>query len=236
MNAQLQHQKTQANFEKIKKRVGNAESGVVLDSINEATPSLFDETTINTILTLAALSEYTINNFSDILCLRNLNLFSEFVSSTSEEDLKGYGLVFDIYFEAITIGCSMSAAVVKNKILTLLKLKITIPNSSNNFTLKNISATVSSTYKPKKSNRGVAACDISNIIKTNFYNAVENAQVEKFAYTTWTNNTNIQGPVLSMLLSNMVLYQQCLLETAASCGVEVEPFLVNNTSNKLLYQ
>lgn len=236
MNAQIKNQKIATNFDKIKRSVGDSRNCELLDNIYLVNPGLFDENIIHTILTLASLNEYTINNFGDILSLKNESLFADFSICENDTRSKGYDAVFDIYFDAITIGSSISGSMVKTKICTLLKLKITVPSFSNSFTIKNITATVSSGYKPSKSNKGIAACDITNIIKSSFYTAIENAQVEKFSYSSWSNNITIQGPVLSTLLSNMVLYQEILLETAAACGVEVQPFLVNNTSSKLLFK
>lgn len=236
MNTQIQNHKISLNFERIKKLVSDTKECEILENIYTINPGLFAENFIQTILTLSSLNQYTVNNFNDIVMLSNESLFSDFVICENESTSKGYDVVFDAYFNAITIGNSLSGSMVKTKICTLLKLKISVPSFTNTFTIKNITATVSSSYKPNKTNKGVAACDITNIIKSSFYSAIENAQVEKFSFSSWTNNISIQGPVLSTLLSNMVLYQEILLETSAACGVEVEPFLVNNTSNKLLYR
>lgn len=236
MNAQMQNHKISINFERIKKLVNDTRECEILENIYLINPGLFDENFIQTILTLSSMNEYRVNNFSDILMLSNESLFSDFSVCESESKSKGYDVVFDAYFNAITIGNSLSGSMVKTKICTLLKLKINVPSFTNTFAIKNITATVSSSYKPNKSNKGVAACDITNIIKSSFYSAIENAQVEKFSFSSWSNNISIQGPVLGTLLSNIVLYQEILLETSAACGVEVEPFLVNNTSSRLLYR
>ncbi|QLI62465.1 KN57gp_107 [Dikerogammarus haemobaphes nudivirus] len=234
---QLQNQKLLLNFEKIKRRVTNVENADILEKIFHINSILFDETFINSIITLASLNEYTLNNFSDIFNLYDKSsLFYDFTKAEDDATLKGYDVLFNIYFEAISLGGTLSPNVIKTKIFTLLKLKITIPSFTTNFNIKNISASVSSGYKPIAATKSVAACDIKNIIKSTFYNAVENAQIEKFEYNSWSNNLALPGPILGILLSNIVLYQDLLLSTAVSCGAETIPFIVNNSSSKLLYE
>jgi len=236
MNVQLQNQRTALNFETIKRRVGNVQSCEILDKIYGVSQTMFDENFVNTIITLASLSEYNINHFADIVNLRTASLFADFAANTSVDNAKGYDGIFNIYFDAICIGGPKQGSVVKTKICTLLKLTITIPNSTNSFQIKNATASISSSYKPSKSSKSVAACDIQNIIKSSFFEAVQDSNTEKFSYTTWSNNVTMQGPILNMLLGNLVQYQEVLLETSAACGAEIAPFIINTASSKLLYQ
>lgn len=230
-NNHFNMKRTATNFNKIK---ANSQETEVLDSLYNINKILFDESFIETILTLAEKNEYTVNDFSDILSLKQSSILSDFSTNTNEATNKGFEFILDVYFNAITTDKIISATTVKIKICTLLKMKMSIPSYNNALNIKHVVVSISSSYKPKETERATAACDITNIIKQSFFSAIENAPVRTFMYTPHNASVFIQGPVLNMMLNNMLQLQENLLQVASSCGVKVEPFIVNNSSNKII--
>lgn len=224
-------QKINDNYQKIKDK---SSAGDVLEQLFSINRILFDPNFIDNLLELAAVKEYTTKHFTDIVQLLQASLFHDFSVEENENSLKAYEELFDIYFEAITKDRKISEIVTKIKICTLLKIKLTIPSYHSNLNIKNIVVTVSSAYKPKEIERVTAACDVSNIVKNSFFKAIQAAPISDFSYVPHSSSINIQGPILSMLITNELLLQDNLLQSAIACGVKVAPFINNSASNKLI--
>lgn len=219
------------NFDKLKTHTKDSS---VLEKLFSTDSILFDENFISTIINLGFINDYTINDFDKILMIQSVGIFNQFSKSTDEKADKSWDSIFDIYFQCITAQTDLNPNTLKIKICTLLKMKINIPNYSNSVNFRNTNVSISSNYKPKEVDRAELGCDISNMVKASFFSAIEYTEKQSFIYTPYTSSISLQGPILNMLVTNILLLQENLLQTASACGAKVKPFINNNTSEKIL--
>lgn len=219
------------NFDKLKTYTKDSS---ILHKLFTTDSILFDEGFISTIINLGLKNDYTINDFSQIIMIQDVGIFNDFSKNTNEKVDKSWDSVFDIYFQCITAQTDINPNTLKIKICTLLKMKISIPNYNNSINFKNTNVSISSNYKPKEVDRAELGCDISNMVKNSFFSAIEYTEKQSFTYSPYTSSISLQGPILNMLVTNILLLQENLLQTASACGAKVKPFINNNTSEKIL--
>ncbi|UBZ25589.1 hypothetical protein CcNV_104 [Crangon crangon nudivirus] len=207
----------------------NLQSLYALDKI------LFDPEFIEAILNIVQANEYTLFDFTNIIILLQSSLFYDFMKSNLDNDkAKGFDSLFDMYFNLITNGKSISGNGAKIKICALLKMTLTIPVYNQSLSFKNTQINVATSYRPQEIQRATASCDIANIVQQSFFAAIQDVPVEVFSYRPYSSTMSIQGPILQTLMNNLLALQDHLLQTAISCNVKVEPFIVNTSSIKAI--
>uniref|UniRef100_A0AAU8GCH1 Uncharacterized protein n=1 Tax=Faxonius propinquus nudivirus TaxID=3139431 RepID=A0AAU8GCH1_9VIRU len=214
-------------YENYKKILANTSSKDSLTKLWKIDPILFDPNFIANMIALAEKNEYKIDNFDDISSLRKSSVFRDFIKQTTDALITKFDFLFEIYFQAITEQTRKPSSVIKTRILTLLKLQLNIPSINNSINFKNSIINVSSSYKPKETERATAACDIAIMVENMFYSAIKNAPSQTFTYSSQPSTLTLQGPILKMLLRNIIMLQDELLNAAIACGVKVEPFITN---------
>ncbi|UHB41837.1 hypothetical protein MrNuV_ORF114 [Macrobrachium rosenbergii nudivirus] len=203
----------------------------IIEELYNISSIMFTEDFINNLYEVYEMDEFDILSFSKLDYLKKCDIFVDFIKSENDSIKKSFEKLFNLYFNSLSY-CSLNLnpISIKNKILTILKMVIKVPNYKNGISLKNINVSVSSTYKPTANNEITAACDVVNVIKESFFNSVDTASVQKFTFAPRNSNLLLQGPILSNTMNALISLQDQIIHSSKMYGIKIEPFIEKTNS------
>lgn len=207
----------------------NRETSEKLKILFSTDQILFSPSFINTVISIGECKSYNINDLDVISTLMQSIVFRDYVNYTDAESIAAYNKLFEVYFKAICKDLNKQHMAIKNKILSLLKINITIPSIRDGINITNPLINVSTTYTPRDKKLITTNTDIRSIIRNNFGIAISEAMEETFVYSAHPMNTELSGPVLNNLISIIISFQKEMLVNATACSVRTEPFISNSS-------
>lgn len=202
----------------------------IIEQLYQTDKLLFSPTFIDTIIKIGEKNEYNIHDFGELATICISNFFKSYIDTNDHNLLSQFNQLSDEYFKAICHDLNKQHISIKNKILTLLRLKLTVPPIQNTLSFYNPTVSISSTYKASEQELATAGCDILNIIKNNFFSSVKDCQTQSYKYISHPGSIQLQGPILTKLATCTLILQQEIMRQSNACGVKTKPF-VRNTIN-----
>ena len=230
MSSTFQEADVYTRYQRIYSRCTNKE---VIKTLYETDKLLFSPEFINSIIILGEKSEYNINDFHHLTVILICPFFATYMKITDNSLLQYQHEVLDEYFKAICEDLNKQHRAIKNRILTLLRLKLTIPTIQSSLSFNNPTVSISSTYRPKEQELATAGCDIKNILKHTFYKAVKDSNSQSYTHNSYPSSIQLQGPILNKLATYTLILQQEIMRQSNACGVKTKTF-VRNTHNMSL--
>ena len=205
-------------------------NNTIIEQLYQTDKLLFDPTFIDTIIKIGEKNEYNIQDFRELSTILISTFFKSYIDTDDHNLLSQFNNLSEEYFKAICHDLNKQHMSIKNKILTLLKLKLTVPPIQNTLSFYNPTISISSTYKPSEQELATAGLDIINIIQNNFFNIVRDCPTQSYKYNSHPGSIQLQGPILNKLATNTLILQQEIMRQSNACGVKTNPF-VRNTIN-----
>lgn len=187
--------------------------------------NLFNPCIIDTLIRLGECKEYNFLTLQEFSIILKCVFFRDFCQTSDAKTIQQYMRMLDVYFKAICKDQSKKHLVIKNRILAMLRLKITIPSVQDSIIINNANVSVRTSYVAREEQSITSILDIKNTIKDQFFHAVENAKEMEFRYVSHPSKIQLSGQVMRSIVSNMILLQEELINESASIGVKVEPFI-----------
>lgn len=188
--------------------------------------ALFSDEAISEIKKVAEANEFTVNTRMDFAV--NNTLFGQYSRETDQAALQTLINLFDVYFKAISVdmGNKIMSDVIRNKVLSLLRMKIKIQqNTFNSQSILNPTVSVSTTYKAPDRQLSKIRADITSVINSQFDIVKDDVQEELMTFHAAPTQIELRGPVLDMSIKNVLLLQEMLLERAANMKIATTPFI-----------
>lgn len=202
----------------------------IIEQLYDTDKLLFDPNFIDTIIKIGEKNEYNIQDFAELSTILISTFFKSYITTTDHNLLTQFHHYCDEYFKAICYDLNKQHMSIKNKILTLLRLKLTVPSIQSNLSFHNPTVSISSNYRPKEQELATAGCDIKNILQNNYFKSVKDCPSITYSYNSHPGSIQLQGPILNKLATYTLILQQEIMRHANACGVKTKPF-IRNTIN-----
>ena len=227
MAASFQHLEVSDRYRRIYNKSGNND---LIKHLYEIDKLLFCPIFIETLIKFGEMEEYHIQDFSELSRVLISTFFKTYVTLTDHNLINQHHAVLDEYFKAICHDLNKSHMNIKNRILTLLRIKLTVPITQSSLSFHNPTVSISTSYRPKEQELATAEYDIRNILKYNFIKAVKDCTSQPYTYVSHPGTIQLQGPILTKLATNAFIHQQEVMRHSKACGVRTKPF-IRNTVN-----
>lgn len=215
----------------IQKSCNSAESGII-DRIATMVPQMFTFDTISAIFKVYEQEEFSVLNFHLFSDLMKCPLFVDYATTENGDKTRDIDAVLTLYFNGLAGGrINANPVTLKNKICTLLKMNLRVPSLKGGLTISKVTVNVSNRYKPSDTSKITASSDIANVIKQRLFQSINGSAPERYPFSPEMANVTLQGPVLTLLITQFVNLQSQFMEVSKAHGIEIEPF-VENLKNK----
>lgn len=201
-----------------------------LTSLYKTDPLLFEKAFIDTIITFAQLKEYNVFALQTLPNLLFSNTFRQIASTKDPVVLQSFSDLLDPYFKAIGKYKNVSYQEIKNKILKILVISITIPTMQT-MSISQAKISISTAFKPRQTALLTTKMDIENIMNDMYCSAIMNSTPKEVIFNPYPNNVQLQGAILPNIISSTLIVLEEMQKESMSLGIQTK---TNLTSKSLV--
>lgn len=190
-------------------------------------PHLFDMDNVNIQHALYKTSIITFENFEQLAKLATIVTFNEYLTTKNDHTKTQLEYYLTCYYNALGSKFVINPNKFRDRILSLLSLKIHVTDTSTTNHIAKAKIEYRNIGDARNGNIANAVDVIYNYnyIKNNFQNAV----IEKISLQTSAVKINVEGPIITNLVNNMINYQENVLATAFNLNKKIKPFIKDAT-------
>lgn len=212
----------QAGLQDLLTRASNATHKANLETAYSNDPMLFELDFFAAIQRLYKASTITASNFQDLATVLSSRTFSNYSVKQSRDEELQYDALFTAYFTSLGSKFAVPPRSLKNKILSLVKLKIQV-NETNSIQLCG-SAKIN--FRPVDESRRLPVNNSFDLVSQ--YSAARTlaaGEPTTVNLTTQATQITLDGPLASTLVTALIQYDQLNQDLALALNKEIKPFI-----------